>query len=220
MAQQRNQQQQRGGGGGAASGLAAHPAIQNVRGKIDAYSGMLEQWVDRTPMANRYLSMASSKTGVKKSNILLAAVGFIGVYLAFGPAAGLICNLFGFVYPAYASVQAIESHNKEDDTKWLTYWVVFAFLSIVEHFSSFILSWVPFYWLLKCLLLVWLFSPVENNGSLFVYYKFIRPFALKYLDRSMAGNPNVRGPNSSGGGIGQRAGGGQMYPNEDINKAQ
>lgn len=101
------------------------------------------------------------------------------------------------------------------------------FTSIVEHFSSIMLSWVPFYWLLKCLMLIWLFAPVENNGSLFVYYKFIRPFALKYMDRGAAGNPNARGPGSSGGGgSGQRTGGGgggggQMYPNEDLNnKAQ
>ena len=38
------------------------------------------------------------------------------VYAIFGP--GLLCNLAGFVYPAYASFKAIESFEKEDDTQW------------------------------------------------------------------------------------------------------
>ena len=50
----------------------------------------------------------------------------------------------GFVYPAYCSIKALESTVKNDDTQWLTYWVVFAAFSVVEYFADFIAGWVGF----------------------------------------------------------------------------
>lgn len=46
-------------------------------------------------------------------------------------------------------MKALETPKKEDDTKWLTYWVVFAVFTIVEFFSDYILCWFPVYWLFK-----------------------------------------------------------------------
>lgn len=47
------------------------------------------------------------------------------------------------------SIKAIESSVKEDDTQWLTYWVVYGLFSIVEAFSDIFLFWFPFYYASK-----------------------------------------------------------------------
>ncbi|KAF7486275.1 Hypothetical predicted protein [Marmota monax] len=55
--------------------------------------------------------------------------------------------LFSLVLPF--RMKAIESPNKDDDTQWLTYWVVYGVFSIAEFFSDLFLSWFPFYYMLK-----------------------------------------------------------------------
>jgi len=47
------------------------------------------------------------------------------------------------------SIKAIESNVKDDDTQWLTYWVVYGFFSLVEAFSDIFLFWFPFYYMGK-----------------------------------------------------------------------
>jgi len=53
------------------------------------------------------------------------------------------------LYPAYISIHAIESSSKQDDTKWLIYWVTFGIFTVIEFFSGLLTSVIPFYWLLK-----------------------------------------------------------------------
>lgn len=57
-------------------------------------------------------------------------------------------------------LQALESTRKDDDTRWLTYWVVFALFSVFEFFSDLLLSWFPFYWLAK------VYMSIDNNNLL------------------------------------------------------
>ncbi|XP_054894816.1 receptor expression-enhancing protein 5-like isoform X2 [Poeciliopsis prolifica] len=126
------------------------------------------------------LAVLERITGAKREHITLVAFGFIVVYLLFGHGASLLCNLVGFIYPAYFSIKAIESPNKDDDTQWLTYWVVYGLFSIVEAFSDIFLSWFPFYYAVKCTFLVWCMSPVTWNGSDMLYSRVIRPYFLQH----------------------------------------
>jgi hypothetical protein len=76
--------------------------------------------------------------------------------------AKLLVDLVGFVYPAYMSFKSMDT-NAGDDTQWLTYWIVFSFLSIIETMLSFVTALIPMYFWLKIAIII------VSYGSSFVF---------------------------------------------------
>ncbi|GBG26489.1 Receptor expression-enhancing protein 5 [Hondaea fermentalgiana] len=129
-----------------------------------------------------WLRAVEEKTMIPKTVIasVLGLTSFVIMYVVAGP--GLLCNLVGFVYPAYASFKAIETEQKDDDTQWLTYWVVYAVFNLVETFAGIILFWFPFYYSFKFGFLIWLFLP-NVRGAQYLYSNFILPMFLQQEKR-------------------------------------
>lgn len=140
---------------------------------LQPYLSKLEKSIEAFPLIDQNLTELQKKTNVKKVYIAAGVISVAVLWLMFGYGAQLLCNTIGFIYPAYYSIKAIESGDKLDDTKWLTYWVVFAVFSVFEFFSDMLVGWVPFYWLMKCLFLIWCMSPLD--GSTLIYKKLVLP---------------------------------------------
>lgn len=141
------------------------------------YMDKFDAVVLKNPTVDKILSSLSEKTNVKKEYLAYGIISVVVAWLAFGWGGELLCNSIGFLYPAYCSIKALESHNKDDDTQWLMYWVVFAVFSVVEFFSDIIMGWVPFYWLAKCTFLVWCMSPLDGSST--IYNKIVLPWFRK-----------------------------------------
>jgi len=151
-----------------------------MAGNIEYYKEQAVKILYEKNKFTDFLAQVEAKTQVKREYVALGGVALLSLYLVFGYGAQLICNCIGFVYPAYCSIKALESPKKEDDTRWLTYWVVFALFSVCEFFSDLLMSWFPFYWLAKCMFLVWCFLPMSWNGSDMIYNRVIRPAFMKH----------------------------------------
>jgi len=150
--------------------------------KTDSPKDKLLEFLNSKNYLTDALAFIESKTGVNRLYIFGGCVALLSLYLVVGYASGFIVALLGFLYPAYASVKAIESTQKEDDTQWLTYWVVYSAFSIVEFFSDIFLSWFPLYFLFKCMFLGWCMAPFSWNGSDFIYKRIIAPFVMEHED--------------------------------------
>lgn len=95
----------------------------------------------------------------------------------------LLSNLAGVALPTYYSLMAIETTGSADDTRLLTYWVVYGTMTIFEYWSNTILYWIPFYWLLALVFRLWLVLP-QFNGAALVYAKVLRPATINFTKSS------------------------------------
>ncbi|GAK65549.1 uncharacterized protein PAN0_009c3766 [Moesziomyces antarcticus] len=128
---------------------------------------------------------------IPKAYAALGAFGIFTLFVFFNIAAGFLTNLLGFFVPAYFSLKALESPQPEDDVQWLTYWVVFGMFTFLETFSSIVLYYVPWYYTIKTLAIVWLMLP-QTQGAKMVYSKVIRPAFLttqKTVHKANASTP-------------------------------
>ncbi|CDI76420.1 hypothetical protein, conserved [Eimeria acervulina] len=139
-----------GGGGGAGAAAGGAPAAAAVRRLFSN----LDKYLEDATLAQQ----ASSFTGLRPSVLVIALGLFLIISLGTGIGGGLVCDVAGFLYPAWMSFRAIESAGAEDDKLWLTYWVVYGAFSIAEYFVDFILFW----------------------GAETVYNCFVRPFLLQH----------------------------------------
>ncbi|XP_045156059.1 receptor expression-enhancing protein 6 [Echinops telfairi] len=147
---------------------------------MDGLRQRFERLLEQRNLATGVLGALEARTGVEKRYLAMGLVTLLSLYLLFGYGASLLCNLIGFAYPAYASVKAIESPSKEDDTLWLTYWVVYGLFGLLEFFSDLLLFWCPFYYVGKCAFLLFCMAPGPWNGAAVLYHRAIRPLFLKH----------------------------------------
>lgn len=171
------------------------PQLKSVHGKVQYYVAQIDKEVcpvppfrfclacaNPDPLRRSVLQLAKypalvrleQTTHVPKAYGTLGLFFVIGTAIFFNIAAGFLTTVLGFALPAYFSLRAIETPGKDDDVQWLTYWVSFGFLTILESFSSIILHWVPFYYTFKAIILVWLMLP-QTQGAKVVYTKLLVP---------------------------------------------
>ena len=126
---------------------------------------------------NQSLSFIEAKTKVKPSVIALALIVFITIIIMIAEASAFIVGICCFLIPAYFSFVALESKDKEDDKKFLTYWILFSISEVVAPLFNWILS-PTIFTIARVLLTIGLLHP-ELNLSIKLYDGYISPFLSK-----------------------------------------
>lgn len=123
-----------------------------------------------------------SSTNLPKSYGIIGAFSFylLLIFINVGGIGEILANIIGFVIPTYYSLVALKTKDTTDDTQLLTYWIVFAFLSVIEFWSKAILYWIPFYWFFKTIFLIYTVIP-QLKGAQLVYEKIIAPLTDSYI---------------------------------------
>lgn len=156
---------------------------------------------DKTKPWNPLFHWAEERIGCNRLKLFFGTLCALTMYLASGRGTMLLGDLIGFVYPAYATVsltairgttgnvvQQPSGHSVNDTIKWLTYWLMFAAVLIVEQPFNALLRLVPFYCLIKTVFFAYCSLSIETNGSALVYAVIVRRYFAKYRSDHFFGN--------------------------------
>lgn len=128
------------------------------------------------------LNQLSAQTGVPRTYLVLAGgvFYFFTIFINFAGIGELLSNIVGFGIPAYSSLQALNTPTSRDDTELLCYWIIFAYLNLIEFYSSTILYWIPFYWFIRTFFLLWLSLP-QFHGAQILFNHIIKPLTSHFF---------------------------------------
>ncbi|RDB28184.1 HVA22-like protein j [Hypsizygus marmoreus] len=89
----------------------------------------------------------------------------------------IISSVAAFLYPGYASYKTLSQRpaSEEELERWLMYWSVLGCIIGVEHVAEWLVSWIPFYYTMKTLFLLYLALP-QTRGSSYLYINHLQPF--------------------------------------------
>ncbi|GAM86786.1 hypothetical protein ANO11243_048060 [Dothideomycetidae sp. 11243] len=137
----------------------------------------LDKELSRYPALNNF----EQQTSVPKVYMVLG-LGALYFFLIFFNIAGeFLVNTAGFVIPGYYSLEALFTTTKSDDTQWLTYWVTYAFLTVIESAINAV-YWFPFYYTFKFILVLWMALPQTGySGSRIVFNSLLSPLFGRFF---------------------------------------
>ena len=126
---------------------------------------------------NRSLAVITDKTGLRPSQVALALIVFLTVILFIAQASAFIVGIACFLVPAYFSFLSLETHNKDDDIKYLTYWVIFALTEVIAPLFYWILGGFVYTFIRVGITVASLHPQVDLSKKL--YFNVISPYLMK-----------------------------------------
>ncbi|KAJ4991686.1 membrane biogenesis protein yop1 [Stagonosporopsis vannaccii] len=165
----------------------------SIQERAQAHLSQLDKELSKYPALNNFEKQSS----VPKVYAVLGLAGLYFFLIFFNIAGEFLVNIAGFVIPAYYSLNALFTASKVDDTQWLTYWVVFAFLTVFESAVSAV-YWFPFYYTFKFVLILWMALP-QTSGAQIIFRSFLQPVFSRYFSESGSVAADLRAKADSAG---------------------
>ena len=130
---------------------------------------------------NEQMELIYEKTGIKGIYVVIGLViSIILVWLNIFDA--VITNFIGTFYPSMGTISSIYKNDLKEQKDWLTYWTVFSCFVLLDMFSPIIIKFIPFYLVIKIILLIWLFMP-GSNGRTLIYAIIVKKILGKYEEK-------------------------------------
>ncbi|GMT18775.1 hypothetical protein PFISCL1PPCAC_10072, partial [Pristionchus fissidentatus] len=117
----------------------------------------------RHPKIDGHLTKIEQITHLKRETLIsLLLIGAVAAFVV-SSWLSIICSIAGLLLPAIKSIKALTSGSHLDH--WVKYWMIYATISLADSFH-----FIPYYHLLKALLLVYISISSSAVDKLFTSY--------------------------------------------------
>lgn len=153
----------------------------------------IDKELSKYPALNNF----EKQTNVPKVYAFLGLAGLYFFLVFFNIGGEFLVNFAGFIIPGYYSLEALFSVSKVDDSQWLTYWVVYAFLNVIESLINAV-YWFPFYYVFKFILILWMALPM-TQGAQIVFRTVMQPIFSRFFSGAGSTAADLRAKADSAG---------------------
>ena len=102
----------------------------------------------------------SKKVGQEPGVIIAGGIAVWALVVILTMGATILTLAISVLYPAFRSIQALETKWTDDDDKiWLTYWCVYGVFTVIDDFFGFLLGYIPFYYYIRVGIFIWMMLP-------------------------------------------------------------
>ena len=129
---------------------------------------------DKVPQVKQLADQLKVESGVLLGGAILVAS--LITFILFGST--ILTLAITVLYPAFKSIQALETDSSTDDKEWLTYWIIFGLFSLIDDFFGCILNFIPYFYWIKLAFFIYLLAP-QTRGAQFLYNAFVKDLLEK-----------------------------------------
>ena len=134
--------------------------------------------IQKMYLNDEMINKIEKTTNLKFKQLTILIGCFFGsvIYMLMG--LSILIDLVGFGYPAYKSFKSLQTKKSNDDSQWLTYWIVYSFVNLSEYIL-FLFSWIPLYYQFKLIFIIWL-AHEHTRGAELIYKNYLENFLIKH----------------------------------------
>ncbi|KAJ3090152.1 Receptor expression-enhancing protein 5 [Quaeritorhiza haematococci] len=145
--------------------------LPNLKELWKKQMAMIDKLVDRVPIL---LQLSEELRLAKTSTFAIAILALVAVILTIAGVGGdLITGIVGTLWPAYMGREALNTGNKDEMVQWLSYWMIFGMVSLLDFTKRFTVAIMPYYYFFKLVLILYLGMP-QTYGATKIYNSLLK----------------------------------------------
>ena len=118
-----------------------------------------------------------NKHGIRPSYVALSLITLAFFYFLSEHSTYWLSMICGLLFPAFLTYKCLEDEDNEDNDDerkfWLTYWIIYGLVEVIESRLRTIFFRLPLYNVIKVSFLIWLQHP-STRGAIVIYEKTLR----------------------------------------------